>query len=278
MKYTVSYLMNDLELLEQQAIDAAISLQWQQAIELNNQIIKIDPENDSVYLRLGFIYLQQKDIAKAKRFYSKALRIQPKNAVALQNLERIRVLEKAKSSKDKDERVAFDPDLFIEATGKTKMVALANLGQKSVLASLTIGQPVELKIKKRRVEVRTMSNDYIGTLPDDLSKRLIFFLKAKSIYVTYIKEATLTKVIVFIKEEKKGKSVMHQISFQQNIQRKVEEDHPGTGGGEEKEEAEGEEGEEHLEAWEKMANENPQGDDKDLLIDIHSDDLDDDEE
>lgn len=269
--------MNDIELLEQQAIDAAINLRWQQAIELNNQIIKLDPGNDSVYLRLGFIYLQLKDMTKAKRFYSKALRIQPKNAVALQNLERIRVLEKAKSSRDKEEHVSFDPDLFIESTGKTKTVALANLGQKNVLASLTIGQPVELKIKKRRVEVRTISNDYIGTLPDDLSKRLIFFLKAKSIYVTYIKEATLTKVIVFIKEEKKGKSVVHQISFQQNIQRKVEEEN-SNGSAEDKEDLEPEETDDHLEAWEKMAAENPGSDEKEILIDIHPDDLEEEEE
>jgi len=268
--------MNDIELLEQQAIDAAMNLQWKQAIALNNQIIKLDPENDSVYLRLGFIYLQLKDVAKSKRFYSKALRIQPKNAVALQNLERIRVLEKAKSSKDKSEQIAFDPDLFIESTGKTKTVALANLGQKNILASLAIGQPVMLKIKKRRVEVRTTSNDYIGTLPDDLSKRLIDFLKAKSIYVTYVKESSLTKVVVFIKEEKKGRSVAHQVSFLQNIQRKIEE---GPATGEDKEEtADAEDQEEHLETWEKMANENPQGEDKDLLIEIHPDDLDEDEE
>lgn len=270
--------MDDIELLEQQAIDAAINLQWDRAIDLNNQITKIDPENDSVYLRLGFIYLQQKDIAKAKKYYSKAIRIQPKNAVALQNLERIRVLEKAKAGKDNGEQSAFDPDLFIESTGKTKTVALANLGQKSVLARLTIGQVVSMGIKKHRVEIRTVNGDYVGTLPDDLSKRLIHFLKAKSIYVTYVKEATLTKVIVFIKEEKKGKTVTHQISFLPNVQRKIEEDETGSAEHpEEKEETETEETEEHMEAWEKMANES-QNEDKDLLIDIHPDDLEEEDE
>lgn len=268
--------MNDIELLEQHAVDAAINLQWSEAIKHNSEIIKIDTKNESAHLRLGFIYLQQKDIVKAKKFYTKALRLQPKNSVALQNLERIKVLEKEKVHKTSSDQVAFDPDLFIETAGKTKMVALANLGQKNVLAVLTIGQRVELKIKKRRVEVRTTGGDYIGTLPDDLSARLTFFIKAKSAYVTYIKESTLTRVIVFIKEEKKGKALSHQISFPQNIQKKLDEALQSTG--DDKDDEPGEEQEEHVDAWEKMVNETPQTDDKDLMIDIHSDDLDEDEE
>ena len=58
--------MNDIELLEQQAIDAAINIQWKQAIELNSEIVKLDPKNESAYLRLGFVYLQLRDIVKAK--------------------------------------------------------------------------------------------------------------------------------------------------------------------------------------------------------------------
>ncbi|MFA5136467.1 MAG: tetratricopeptide repeat protein [Patescibacteria group bacterium] len=266
--------MYDIEHLEQQAIDAAMNLQWKQAIDLNNQIIKLDAKNESANLRLGFVYLQQKDIVKAKKYYSKALKLQPRNSVAISNLERIKVLEKAKMRKPGDAIISFDPDLFLEMAGKTKVVGLTNLGQKDILARLTIGEPVELKVKKRRVEVRTVNGDYIGTLPDDLSKRLMFFIKAKSIYVTYIKESTLTRVIVFIKEEKKGKAVYHQISFPQNIQKKLDDTILPT---DDKEEIESEEQEEHMDAWEKMAQETPVSDDKELLIDIQSDDSDEEE-
>ena len=205
--------MNDIELLEQQAIDAAINIQWKQAIELNNKIIKLEAKNESAYLRLGFVYLQLRDIVKAKKFYSKALRLQPRNSVALQNLERVKVLENEKVQKTGGDQIAFDPGLFMDAAGKTKTVALANLGQKNVLAGLTIGQPIHLKVKKHRVEARTQSDDYIGTLPDDLSKRLIYFFKAKSTYLTYVKESTLTRVIVFIKEEKKEKQSIIRFHF-----------------------------------------------------------------
>jgi tetratricopeptide (TPR) repeat protein len=267
--------MNDIELLEQQAIDAAINIQWKQAIELNNKIVKLDSKNEGAYLRLGFVYLQMRDIEKAKKYYSKALRLQPRNSVALQNLERVKVLENEKVQKKSEDQTVFDPGLFMDAAGKTKTVALANLGQKNVLAGLTIGQPIQLKVKKHRVEARTQSDDYIGTLPDDLSKRLIYFFKAKSTYLSYIKESTLTRVIIFIKEEKKGKSVYYQISFPQNIQKKME-DVTGLLG-EEKEEDGEENQEEHVDAWEKMVSDRGNNEDKELLVDIQRDDLDDEE-
>lgn len=266
--------MNDLELLEAQAIDAAINLQWDDAVDLNNRILKDDGDNEDACLRLGFIYLQLKDIPKAKKFYLKALKLQPRNSVALSNIERISVLEKSKMSKDSARSISFDPDLFIETAGKTKTVVLVNLGQKSVIAGLTIGAPIDLKIKKRRVEVRTPKGDYIGTLPDDVSKRLITFIKAKSIYTTYIKESTLTRVIVFIREEKKGKSVIHYISFPQHLQPKIDESLLTEDGHEESNE---EEPEEHVDHWEKMVNEGQQ-EEKEVLLDIQPEDLNDEEE
>jgi Flp pilus assembly protein TadD len=85
--------MDDIEILEQQAIDSAINLQWETAIDLNKQILKIDKENVDACLRLGFAYLQIKDIQEAQKYYNKSLKLRPKNQVALENLERLAVME-----------------------------------------------------------------------------------------------------------------------------------------------------------------------------------------
>ncbi len=214
--------MNDIDILEQQAIDAAINSQWHDAIKLNEKILKQDNKNLAAYLRLGFIYLQTNKIAEAKKFYQRALRLQPKNQVAVENLERIGILEEEKGSKKLSAQTNLDPSLFLEVPGKTKSVALVNLGQKKDLAGLSIGQIVELKAKKRKVETRTTSGQYIGCLPDDLSKRLIFFLKAKSKYNAYVKEAGVNRVVLFIKEEAKGKKVAQFLSFPQNSQTNID--------------------------------------------------------
>lgn len=262
--------MEDIEILEQRAIDAAINLKWDDAIMYNKQIIKIDKTNETAYLRLGFAHLQIKDLVNAKKYYHKALKIQPKNNVALQNLEKVSILEKGGTIQPIQEKKAFDPDLFIEVQGKTKIVSLTNLGQKTVLANLFTGEEVYLKIKRRKVEVRTHSGDYIGALPDDLSKRLIYFIKAKSEYVSYIKEATVTRIILFIREEKKGRAVAQYPSFPQNIQKNFEELAL------EEEKMDEEDQEEVVDTWEKILNE--PSEEKEELIGIQTDDLDEESE
>ena len=195
--------MEEINTLETQAIDCAIHGNWAGAIELNTKIIELDRKNVQALLRIAFSYLQIGNYEESKKQYHKALRLQPKSSVAHQYLEKIEILEQGTSKPQTN--TTFDPHLFIESFGKTKMTSLTNLGQKQILAKLSIGQKMQLKIKKRRVEVRTDADEYVGTLADDISKRLILFIKAKSTYTAFIKEVHFTKVIIFIREDKKGK-------------------------------------------------------------------------
>lgn len=212
--------MDDIEILEQQAIDSAINLQWDEAIGLNKQILKNDKDNVDACLRLGFAYLQLKDISEAQKYYTKSLKLRPKNQVAMENLERLEIMELKDHPSHKKNKLntAINPSMFLEVPGKTKTVSLVNLGQKKHLAAVSVGQEMELKQKKRKVEVRTKNGDYLGCLPDDLSKRLLFFLKAKSEYRANVQEASLTRLVLFIQEESKGKKVMQYTSFPANIQ------------------------------------------------------------
>jgi len=215
--------MENIETLEKQAIDFALKHQWLEAIKLNKKILKIDPKNVSAYLRLAFAYLQLNKIDEAKKTYRKLLKIQPGNLIANENLEKIAVLEEKKIKKlDHPSNLHLDPDIFLEIPGKTAVVQLINLGQKNILAQLNVGQKLILRIRKRKIEARTENNQYVGFLPDDISRRLIFFIKAKSRYSCYIKEIGLKKVVVFIKEEEKGEKVSKFISFPKNLQSNIE--------------------------------------------------------
>ncbi len=202
--------------LENAAIDAAIKLNWPEAIKLNEEIIKSDKKNVDAYLRLGFAYLQQGKVKAAKKFYKKALGLQPGNYTIISNLDRIKVLETKKMKKSTD--VNLNPYLFLDIPSKTKSVVLVNSGQKAILAKLTIGQELQLFPKKRRIEVRTNDKEYVGCLPDDISKRMTIFIKAGSVFKCYVKESTLKEITVFLKEEKKGRKVTKYASFPVNVQ------------------------------------------------------------
>jgi tetratricopeptide (TPR) repeat protein len=208
--------MNQVDSLNQRAIDAAIAHKWEEAVNLNKKLLDLEPQRLDAHLRLGFAYLQLEDIKKAKKFYQQALKIQSKNPVALENLERIAILEEKKTKNPIRVKATLNPSLFLEIPGKTKSVSLVNLGQKNHIAELDIGENVALSLKRRKVEVRTVDGDYIGVLPDDLSKRLIFFIENKSSFLAYVKEAGATKVVIFIREEKKGPKVMQYSSFPTN--------------------------------------------------------------
>lgn len=267
--------MQDIERLETQSVDAAIRADWNSAIQINESILAIDHHNEQAILRLAYAYLQQGSYEKAKKAYHKALRKQPKLAVAKQYLERIEILEKGKS-KPQTNKPTFDPDLFIETLGKTKSAVLCNLGQKQILAGLYIGEPVLLKIKKRRVEIRTAHDEYIGALPDDLSKRLMLFMKAKSVYTAYIKDVTMTKVVVFIREDKKGRNVSHHLSFPLNIQKNMDQITHGENNPTKNDETEDDDEVDDMSDWEKLVVEATE--EKEELLDIQTDDLDEDEE
>lgn len=255
--------MDEIDVLEQQAVDAAMNQEWKEAVVFNERILKIDDKNLGACLRLGFTHFRSKNNKEAKKYYQKALHIQPKNQVALENLERLKVLgERSTRKATPAQSAALNPSLFLEIPGKTKSAQLVNVGQKKDLAELVIGQEVELKLKKRKIEARTESGSYVGCLPDDLSKRLIFLIKAKSRYVAYIKEANLNRAVLFIKEELKGKKVSHFLSFPQNIQTNMEQMSGERPTNETEDETEDEE-------WEGVGHELATEEKEEQLVDIH---------
>lgn len=208
-----------IEKLHKQAVDAALAKNWEGAIAIHEDILKLDSQYVDALLGLGFAFMQTGDLKKAKTNYTKALKIDPVNIIARNNLEKINILLKKGTSMDDDaSEVDLTPDTFMQVEGKTRVVTLSNIGQSDVLAKLKIGQRMTLISKKRRIEVRNARGEYVGCLPDDISKRIAFFLDAKSKYETIIKASTKNSVDVFIREVRKGAKVKNFVSFPDNIQ------------------------------------------------------------
>ena len=205
-----------IQILENQAVDAAIQANWDTAAKINKEIVSIQKRDVQAYLRLGFAYLQLQKYQLAADQYKKVLTIQPQNNIAAEYLEKIQ-LQKADHKKTAGTTLVLNPDMFMELPGKTKSVTINQLGQKNVLASLTVGEEVFLSVRKRHVEVRSKGEDYVGILPDDVGVRLMYFMENDSEYAVYVQESTLTTVVVFLRERKKGKKVEKMISFPLDI-------------------------------------------------------------
>ena len=200
----------------QEAIGAALSGDWQTAAKINEELLKEIPSDIDALSRLAFAYIQLRKFDRAKTLYRKILSLDQYNSIAQKNLDKLQSLP----AKYKETRIAqaktVTPNLFIEEPGKTRSVILKNVAPISVLSKLHICDTVELIPKRHSIEVRDNDKTYVGALPDDITFRLLRFIKAGNQYHVCIKNIAKNSVTVFIRELKRGKRFAMQPTFPPN--------------------------------------------------------------
>ncbi len=201
--------------LKTQAINYALTNDWKKAREINEQLAEDNPEDIASLNRLGFAFIKLGRYNKAKETYRKVLLLDKTNPIALKNLKR---LESVSRGGEKDNGAnSHSPislsEIFIEEAGKTKTVELKNLADKKTLSLVEPGDPVAMVIKRSKIFVQTGGKKYIGALPDNISMRLITFMKGGNEYMACIKASDEKNVTIFIKETKKSGRFKNQASF-----------------------------------------------------------------
>jgi len=192
-----------------QAIDIALKGDWTKALEINEMLLKEDPNDVEALNRIGLAYTVLGKHDKAKKAYQKVLEIDSLNSIALKNIKKFSKNSK-KAAIDLNFRVN---NIFLEEKGKTKIVELINLAQSEVLITLRTGRSVELTVKRLKVFVTHQDKKYIGVLPDDIGKRLIKFIKGGNKYEAFIRSAGSNSVTVFIRELKRALRFKDHPSF-----------------------------------------------------------------
>lgn len=201
--------------LEDIAINAALTHNWEQAIEINLKIVKDNKKDVSALSRLAYAYLRSGKVDNAKKLYRKILDIDDYNPIAHKNLDKINSLPKKMKSAPglTKATTALNPNLFLEEPGKTKTVILTNVAPTSVLSKLSVGDMVSFYPKKHSIDIRSNEKTYLGALPDDMAFRLLRFIKSGNQYNACIKNITKNSISVFIRELKRGKKYSNQPSF-----------------------------------------------------------------
>lgn len=205
-----------MKITSDQAIKATLSGDWENAIKLNKSLLEEKPNDVEALNRIGLAYSVVGDSKDAKSSYEKVLEIDPLNSIALRNLKRL----KDNAPKDADSPAIVVNNIFIEETGKTKVVELINLAQSEVLISLQTGQSVDMSIKRLKIFI-LQGKKYIGVLPDDIGNRLIKFINGGNKYEAFVKSAGHQNVSIFIRELKKSAKFKDQPSFMHTIETKL---------------------------------------------------------
>lgn len=199
--------MNQLTRLQKQAIDCATKGEWQQAVEANEAILVNDAQNISALNRLGFCYMQLGKKKQAIEAYEKVLEIEKLNGVAKKYLEMLK-----KNITMKAEHINASED-FVEEPGKSKVIQLHRLAGNVVTERLMVAMRCELKSKGRFVTVTTKDGEYIGSLPEDISKHLSQLMKTGNKYECLIRSVSKSECAVFIKETLRSSENEHIPSF-----------------------------------------------------------------
>lgn len=184
--------------LAHQAIAAAIRGEWRVAQNLNKRILDTNSDDLEAMLRLANAACQLGKIREATSTYEKILKIEPQNLFANRAMER---LKKAKKGINLVPHALNNS--FLEEPGKTKTVTLIYTAPAKIIASLDTGEPVTIVAKTHRVSITTEGGAYIGRLPDDLSARLLGFIKGGNEYDGAVRSVNGNAVKIFIREIKR---------------------------------------------------------------------------
>jgi tetratricopeptide (TPR) repeat protein len=212
MAYQQDSTIKSRQLRSKQAITLAMQGRWQEAITVNKLILESFPKDVEAYNRLGRAYSELGEYASARDAYQQTLAIDQFNTIAKKNLDRLANLGKSASNSEVDSHHA-EPQIFIEEIGKSGVVNLNGLAPKEILAKMTAGDMVNLKIDGNNLVVENSAGDYIGLVEPRHAQRLIKLIQGGNKYTAAIISSAEDKVTVIIREEYQDPAQAGQLSF-----------------------------------------------------------------
>lgn len=200
------------------AIDATLDCRWNDALKLNKQILRLDPQNVDALNRQGRIYMEMGKFNLAKKYYNEAIRIDPYNPIALKNLKIVKSFKPNghPETVHMNGLLKLSPFLFLQEPGKTKIVNLLKVAEPQKLSQAYCGMKVNMIIKNKKITIVDSESNYLGVLPDDICHHLIRLLKGGNKYDLFIKSIRVNALSVIVKEIYRSKRFKNQPSFLEN--------------------------------------------------------------
>ncbi len=167
-----------------EAIALAMQSRWEEAVEVNRNIIEVFPDDADAYNRLGKALIQLGRYADARDSYGHALEIDPNNGIARKNFDRLAHLRDNEGTPANGKQVSSH--LFIEETGKADITVLQQLAPPEVLAKIAAGDTVNLRPLGQALTVETGDGEYVGEVEPKLGLRLIKLMEGGNKYTAAI--------------------------------------------------------------------------------------------
>jgi tetratricopeptide (TPR) repeat protein len=195
----------------EQAISLAMKNRWEEAAQLNREILDMFPNEVDAFNRLGKALTELGRYSEARDAYARAVKIDPLNGIATKNLQRLGKLAAEGSAAPPPSPV--DPRLFIEESGKTTVTQLTDLKRSEATAKLSAGDQLQLERRGNQVVVTDSSGQEIGRIEPKLEQDLIRLLDIGNQYSVFVTSASDQVVHAIIRETHRSAAMGNRPSF-----------------------------------------------------------------
>jgi hypothetical protein len=194
-----------------EAIDLAMQARWQDAVDVNQEIVENFPDDVDAFNRLGRAYMELGKYPQAREAYSQSVRLDPYNAIANRNIRRLNDLKDTDQAEVETDKV--EPQQFIEEIGKAGVVTLEELAPKEKRASTVAGDKALLKINGSSLVVENGRGEYLGKVEPKHAPRLIRLMLGGNRYSAIVVKSTAEGMTVMVRETFQDPSQAGKLSF-----------------------------------------------------------------
>lgn len=203
-------------LRSEKAIQLAMQNKWQEAADLNRQILEHFPDDVDTLNRLGKALMELGLYADARDQYARSTKIDPSNGIAAKNLARLTKLAAEAGSSPVTPVLhskPVDPSLFIEESGKTAVTDLVDVVAYQKIATLTAGDKLSVVIDSGTVRVMGPGDVLVGQLEPKIAQRVMRLVAAGNRYSATITSIDEHHVRIILREEFRDPSMRSRPSF-----------------------------------------------------------------
>jgi tetratricopeptide (TPR) repeat protein len=203
----------------EQAISLAMKNRWDEAAQVNREILDNFPNEVDAFNRLGKALTELGRYAEARDAYAQAVKLDPLNGIASKNLQRLGKLAAEGSAAPAPSPV--DPRLFIEESGKTTLTQLTDVRRTEAAAKLSAGDQMQLARRGNQVVVCDQAGMEIGRIEPKLEQDLIRLLDLGNQYSIFVTAASEQVVHVIIRETHRAAAMGNRPSFRPTAAQEV---------------------------------------------------------
>ena len=196
-----------------EAVALAMEGRWKEAAAINRELTEVEPAGLDAWNRLGKALLEMGNAKGARGAFAKAVEIDPANAIAHKNLDRLAALP-AKARATKRAATSAAPHrFFINDGSKTAHVALMGCAHAKDRALVSPGALVRLERRGDSLIVHTEDGERLGMVPPKLGRRLSRLMEGGNEYGGAVASTTGDAIRVVLHETYQHPSLRSTVSF-----------------------------------------------------------------